>query len=53
MAQWKIKMSEPDPHDSAIETAERLQEDLERIADSELPFAQDAKQILKDLDDNE
>jgi broad specificity phosphatase PhoE len=36
-----------DPHESALETAEELQEDLEAIAESDLPVAYDTAQILK------
>lgn len=46
-------MSEPDPHNSAIEVAEKLRDDLEAIADSNLPFATDAQAILSEIKDNE
>jgi len=39
-----------DPHQSAIETAEDLREDLEAIAASDLPFAHDAQRILEELE---
>jgi hypothetical protein len=39
-----------DPKQEAIETAEELREDLEAIAESELPFAYDAERILDALD---
>lgn len=42
----------PDPGQAALETAEELREDLEVIADSDLPFAYDAEQILEALDHN-
>ena len=45
-------MSDPtDPYQSAIETAEELRPDLEAIAESDLPFAYDAAQILKAIDE--
>ena len=40
----------PEPHESAIETAKKLRDDLEAIAASDLPFAYDAEQILDALD---
>lgn len=46
-------MSDIDPYDSAIEAAEALQNDLEAIADSELPFAPDAEAILSEIEDDE
>lgn len=42
-----------DPTISAIETAEELRSDLEAIADSELPFAEDAEAILSEIKENE
>lgn len=39
-----------DPHQSAIETAEELRDDLEALAASDLPFAYDAKHILQELE---
>lgn len=42
-----------DPHESALEAAEKLQEDLEAIAESDLPFAYDAAQILEALEQAE
>ena len=39
-----------DPQESALETAEDLQEDLEALAASDLPFAHDAQQILNALE---
>lgn len=39
-----------DPHQSALDAADNLQEDLEAIASSDLPFARDAKRILDALD---
>lgn len=35
---------------AAVETAEELREDLEAIAESDLPFAHDAEQILTALE---
>lgn len=40
----------PDPGQAALETAEELREDLEAIAESDLPFAYDAQRILIALD---
>ena len=40
----------PDPQREGLETAEKLRDDLEAIAASDLPFAYDAKQILEALD---
>jgi hypothetical protein len=40
-----------DPHQNALETAEQLREDLEAIAESDLPFAYDAEQILNELEE--
>lgn len=39
-----------DPHQSSLETAEELREDLETIAQSDLPFAYDADRILEALE---
>lgn len=41
----------PDPHERALETAEELRDDLEAIAESDLPFAHDAEQILNELEE--
>lgn len=41
------------PRESALNTAEVLREDLEAIAASELPFADDAQRILAELDQAE
>lgn len=46
-------MSEPDPYESAIETAEDLSDDLKVIAESDLPFARDAKSILAEVQEDE
>jgi hypothetical protein len=46
-------MSNKDPRESALQTAEELEEDLEAIADSNLPFATDAQAILSEIKDNE
>lgn len=46
-------MSDKDPRDSALETAEKLRGDLKAIADSDLPVADDAQAILSELRDNE
>ena len=43
----------PDPEQEVLETANELRDDLEAIASSDLPFAYDAKQILKALDEKE
>lgn len=43
----------PDPDKEALRTAEQLREDLELIADSELPFSYDAAQILEALNQAE
>lgn len=40
----------PDPRQSAIETAEELRDDLEALAASDLPFAHDAERILDELE---
>lgn len=45
--------NETHPRQSALETAEQLREDLEAIAESDLPFAYDAEQILRELDQAE
>jgi hypothetical protein len=42
-------MSSDDATQSAIATAEDLRDDLEAVAESELPFAYDAEQILEAL----
>lgn len=41
------------PRESALDTAEVLREDLEAIAESDLPFADDAQRILAELDQAE
>lgn len=41
--------NETDQKLSAIETAEELRSDLVAIAESDLPFAEDAEQILEEL----
>lgn len=46
-------MSDRDPRESALETAEKLQGDLKAIADSDLPFAADAQAILSEIKENE
>jgi len=46
-------MSDKDPKESALETAKKLEEDLEAIADSNLPFSTDAQAILSEIKDNE
>lgn len=46
-------MVDKDPKDSALETAKELEEDLEAIANSNLPFAADAQAILSEVRDNE
>jgi len=42
-------MTSDDTTQSAIATAEDLREDLEAVAESELPFAYDAEQMLQAL----
>jgi len=42
-------MSEDTATESALATAEELEEDLRAIAASDLPFAHDARQILTAL----
>jgi hypothetical protein len=46
-------MSDKDPRDTALETAEKLRDDLEAIADSELSFSADAQAILSEIKDDE
>jgi len=46
-------MPDPDPRESAIETAEELRDDLREIAESDLPFSQDAQSILSEINKNE
>lgn len=41
--------NKPDPRETAIETAEELRSDLVAIAESDLPFSEDAEQILEEL----
>ena len=43
----------PNPRQSALKAAKDLREDLEAIADSDLPFSYDAKQILRAIDQAE
>jgi hypothetical protein len=38
------------PRESAIDIAKSLRDDLEAIADSDIPFSYDAEQILNQLD---
>jgi len=41
------------PRESAVEVAQELREDLETIAESDLPFSHNAQQILQELDQAE
>ena len=43
-------MTTPDVRQSAIDTAQDLRDDLEAIAESDLPFRHDAERILDELD---
>jgi len=40
-------------HESAVDTAQELRDDLEAIAESDLAFAIDAKQILNALEEHQ
>ena len=46
-------MADSDLHDSALKTARELEDDLDAIAASDLPFAEDAQSILAALDQAE
>lgn len=46
----KATMTSDDATQSAIATAEDLREDLEAVAESELPFAYDAEQMLEAIE---
>jgi hypothetical protein len=42
--------TEQTPRESALNTAESLRSDLEKIAKSDLPFSEDAQNILNDIE---
>ena len=44
-------MTAPDLRQSAIDTAQDLRDDLEAIAESDLPFGVDAERILDELNE--